>query len=779
MGYLRFLVRRPATVLLIAAAISLLAGIQLRHLGFANSAEMWLLDDDPAFEAYARYKKYFENDDGLVIAWLAEGGVFSDRNLDLVDSLTDDLTGLAEVSRVTSIANVEEISSHGDDLSIGPMMQPPLTAQAQSRILDKLTNDRMYSGSVVDPDGRFSVLFVRMLRQDVDNLFERIAIVDSIQDRLAARAPDIEFHLTGGYMFDVEVFDVITGDQAVLIPAMLSILVITLLMMFRGITGVVLPTLTVVASVIWTLTVMAATGYSLNMIAAMLPIVLLAVGVADSIHMIAEYQEELATGLSKEAAVTRAVRSVFRPCLFTSVTTACGFLGLLIVRIDPLQAFGMFAALGCLFAFVATFTVVPAGLVLLPEPRVKKSALAKAGGTNRFLAGSFELVSRHRLAITLGSLFLLLVGVAGVPRVTVTNNWYNYLPSHNPTIASTDFVESSVGGVHLLEVLLSPNTSEGESGEGVKDPAFLHEVERFQSFLEAEATVQQTLSPVDFIKSMNRTWNGGADGEWRLPDSREGIAQLLLLYELDAPDGELYDFVDYDFQHARMIIRSSMATPRGHRRVIDKARAYAASRLDHGTAEVTGIMALYADMEEYLLFGMIGGFAMAFTAVSLIMMVVLRSFRHGLLAMIPALLPITLILGMTGWAGVSVGAMTAMMGNVSLGIAVDNAIHMLSRYRRRRAGGSDAHEAVRYSVTVVGRPVAYTAVVLCLGFAVLGFSEMIPSRRFGLLTAAVLSTSLLASVLTLPATLLLLDAPFDRRRRLYAVPAATSKSRAA
>ncbi len=173
---------------------------------------------------------------------------------------------------------------------------------------------------------------------------------------------------------------------------------------------------------------------------------------------------------------------------------------------------------------------------------------------------------------------------------------------------------------------------------------------------------------------------------------------------------------------------------------------------------------LFSDIEHHMIRGMVLGFSVALMAVSIMMVLVLRSLRHGLLAMIPAVLPLSFVLGMTGWVGQPLGPMAVMMANVALGVAVDNAIHLLMRYQRLRAAGKEVAAAIEESVTVVGRPVLYTAIVLCMSFLVLGFSDMVPTRAFGLLTALVLAGSLGGALITLPATVLMADEHLGRGR---------------
>jgi predicted RND superfamily exporter protein len=527
--------------------------------------------------------------------------------------------------------------------------------------------------------------------------------------------------------------------------------------LFRNVVGVVLPMVTVGMAVLWTFAVIATVGTPLSMVSGTLPVVLLAIGIADSVHLVSEYQEQLAAGKKKLDALSDGVRAVFVPCLFTSVTTSLGFLGMLVIRVRPIHDFGLYASIGTMLAFVATFTLVPAVLSLLPAPRVRNDI----GGavSDRLTARVFRVVSAHRRLVLGVSLGGLLLGVVGLPLVQVSANTYKFLPATNPAIRATDFIEATIGGVNTMEVMVSARDI--SSQEPLKNVQALEEIQALQRKLAAFPQVEATLSPVDFLSAMNRTFHEDREEYERIPESRELVGQLMLMYEMDAPDGEFYDYFNFDMTKARMTIRTSMSADHENSDLIAAVRE-ASKGFESIEAVPTGTVVLLSNIQYHMLVGMIRGFCVAFFCVGLSMTLLLRNLRHALLAMIPGALPIVFIVGMTGWLGMKLGANSAMMGNIALGIAVDNAIHMLTRYRRLRHEGVVAHEAIEHASTVVGRPVLFTTLVLCAGFLVLCLSATIPNQRFGLLTALVLAGSLLGSVGTLPATILVMEEYFGK-----------------
>ena len=755
--HLPFPVRRPKLVIAVALLASVAAFWSASSLVFDNDVDRWLLGDDPGLVAYDDFKREFGSDEHMVIGYKTPDGILGPENIRISKQLTGELRAIEGVVDVSNITTAEEIRSSGDEIRVTELITEHADAAERRRVLDKLSHDPLYRRSVASPDGSVATIIVRVKAlEDHADFIRRRAILTEVRDVLAG-VPQIHFHLTGGAAFDTSIFEAMVDDQTQMLPIMGIVFVVVLGVLFRSSLGIFVPTLTVAASVLWTFGLMGTTDYVLSIVSTMLPVVLLAVGVADSVHLISEYQEMLGERESKLEALADAMRTVFRPCLFTSATTALGFLGLMVIRVSPLREFGLFASIGTMMAFVATFTVVPAALALGSAPRAIRHSV---GQSPRLMGRVFRFVAARPRQIALAALAGALFGLAGLPWVTTSANNYGYLRNSHPVIQATDFVEEHVGGVYTIEVLTKP--SEVDSAEAMKNPAALKALDQLGVAIAKDPAIEHVVSASEFVKAMNSALNEEGPGFRFIPDERNTVGQLLLMYELDAPDGDLYDFLNFDMNHARLTARARMSQADDHPRLLASIRELASSQTEI-EATVTGVMALYNRVEQYMLRGMMLGFAVAFVSVAIMMTFLLGNLRYGMLAMIPAALPILFVVGMTGWTSTPLGTMSAMMGNVALGIAVDNAIHMLSRYRLLRADAVPARTAIEEATTIVGRPVLFTTLVLCLGFSVLVFSELRPNRMFGGLTALILAGSLLGSIITLPATVLLFDSITSRR----------------
>ncbi|MFQ5478790.1 MAG: RND family transporter [Candidatus Binatia bacterium] len=452
MAWFRFVTRRPWPVLAGALLACLASIAPVTGLRIDNAPESWLLKGDPGLAAYREYKEEFATDEYVVVGYDAPAGVLSSDALAMVERVTARFEKLDGVMRVTSIANVEEMRANGDALEVGDLVQPPLDENQRRRILYTLTTDPLFAGSLAGADGRSGAIVIKCEAMQDGDRNRRFRLLDEI--RAATAGERFSFYPSGAVAFDAALFKAMVRDQNVLTPLMLAVFVVVLGFLFRAPSGVLLPSCTVATAVLWTFALVGLSGHTVNVVMSMLTVVLLAIGVADSVHFLTEYQEERTRGRGRDDAIIGAGSTVFTPCLFTSVTTALGFLGLLLIRVAPLREFGVFAAVGTMLAFCATMTIVPAALRVLPDTR-------RAGANSRPSQGEglrrlFAVVTRYRVAVVMGSTAFMAMGIAGMPRVTTSANWYEYLADDHPTRLATDFIEQRIGGVYTLEMLVAP-----------------------------------------------------------------------------------------------------------------------------------------------------------------------------------------------------------------------------------------------------------------------------------------------------------------------------------
>ncbi len=725
-----------ALVLLTIVSITAIAAVGASRLRFDNSVEVWFAENDVAVQTYRELNDAFETQAVLAVGAFAPDVLTSD-SLAAIDRVTSAVESLPSVQRVRSITNVRVATSTGSDLVI-------------ARALDGLSprairEHPLLSNKLVAEDSGSALIVVTVRWQRRGDQQEIRDLVDGVQSILheESRRSSLTWRVAGNPRIDVAFSEYSERDLLVFGPLLLAAVVLITLALFRRFSLALLPLAVVAIANIWTFGLMGALGWTLNAVSTGVVILILAVGVADSIHVISEYQATLRELDDRGEAIAEALRHLFMPCLFTSVTTAAGMLSLLVSDLVPVQQFGVAAAVGVMVAFLLTLTLVPALLGWLPPPR---SASPSSGRTGRLidrLAAPSPSSSR-----VVALVFVALVGVStwatATLRVQSGNPLEFFLPD-DPVREDASAIDDALGGTSALEVLVR-----GSDG-ALLEPDALDRVARLQRLIDSTDGVSWSLSYVDLLIDVQQKMSGRGG----LPESQAAASQLALMLEGEEDFGA-YVQSDYALGRVTHAVRLSRSAPLiarlpGLQRQIETELNTPTLRF-----ELTGVMKLIAATERYLVESQSRGFAIALLVVTLMLMLLLRSWRLGLLSMIPNCGPVLIGLGGMSAVGIPLDPGTVMVGSICLGLVVDDSAHFLTRLRRELRAGADLEAAISGAMHGTARALISTTVVLTVGFGLFALASFAPNRNFGLISAAIVMLALVADLVVLPAILVLI-----------------------
>ena len=376
------------------------------------------------------------------------------------------------------------------------------------------------------------------------------------------------------------------------------------------------------------------------------------------------------------------------------------------------------------------------------KPERVFTEISESKGVGAFMGSLAAWVKRRRRWVLWGSAIMMVVSFRTATDLKVETNLIEFFRKNSEVRTSLAFVEHRLGGVGTLDV-----SFQGKAEDVFKDPANLAVMEQIQRFIDTIPGVDKTISMVDFIKEMNQSFHAEDPAYYRLPDSREMIAQYLLIYDSE----EIEDLVDAGYSRARIAVRISEHGSAKQKILIEKIEAFLAGLRHPGMKiVVTGMAVQDVHTIEGIVNGQISSLAMAFGVISFIMWLTFRSFSLAVLSMIPNIFPIVINFGIMGAAGISLDTGTALIAAVALGIAVDDTIHILTEYQRRRNRGESSSEAMTQALVVKGRAVLSSSVILCIGFGVMVLSRFMPTVHFGLLSAVIMITALIGDTVLLP-----------------------------
>ena len=750
--YAEALLARPWLVVAIAALAMLILSAGAVSIGVTNDHRVLFDDQNPQLLAYQDLEAtYTESDTALIAVAPEEGSVFSREALGLIEAMTESAWQTPYSIRVDSLTNYNHSESSGDDLIVGPLVEGAegLDDDGVARIEEIALNTPETVGRLVSSDGRVGAIAITFaLPEDPDAaVIEITDHLHGVLDEYRGANPQIGLHVTGDVLMNRAFADATRDDLEKLTPIVFVVIVLVTIAILRSLVATVAVVVTLMFTINATMGFAGWVGTVFNPVNAGVPLIVLTIAVADSIHIVSGTMTGLARGLTRPDAIVRSIRDNAYPVLLTSVTTALAFLTLNASEAPPFRVLGNLVAFGVMCAFVFSMTLLPAVLGLLPLRGRERADW-------RFLdrLASFVIARRVTLIWTMS---LLTVGViAGASRLDFTDNWTTYFDDRYEFRRDTDFVVENLTGLESWEYSLDS----GVEG-GITDPDYLRAVDGFAKWLREQPEVSHVQAFPDIMKRLNKNMHGDDPAYYRLPDDAELAAQYLLLYELSLPFGnDLNDRLDVAKSSTRLTAMARGGLTASQQRDFDvRAQDWLKANAPDLASPATGFTITFAHLSQRNIESMLQATVLAMAGISIILLLVLKSWRLGLISLVPNYIPAAMSFGVWGYLVGQVGLAGSVMTAVAFGIVVDDTTHFLTKYQRVRRAGHSAADAVRATFAETGRALWTTTAILVAGFLVFASSGFEVSWTLGVLVAITLALALVADFLLLPPLLMTLD----------------------
>jgi len=518
--------------------------------------------------------------------------------------------------------------------------------------------------------------------------------------------------------------------------------------MFRSMVAVFAPLVVVVISIVWALGAMGWLGWEANILTTIVPSMLIAVGVADAVHLLQQFRFQI--GRSKDVGVQDGLKIAFvdvlRPCLITTLTTAVGMGSLAAATLLGIREMGVVVAIGVVSAFFLTMGLLPMLLLSMPVRWFAdwSGQPNQPGGASVVRLARWATRPTVRMGVLGVGTLLAAAAIMGITQLKFDVQMRDYFYSDDPVIVELDHVDEAIGGSLFIEMLV-----EAQEGESVLEPDTLRRIESAAAHVAQEELIGEPLSLLAYLKETRRLLRGDPVGMSSLPDSRAEAAQILLFLEGAT---RLDGFITADHRVTRVEFPIHSADYTSVVQQLDQHEATVNEMMPAGVSvQFTGLTRLMGQMQEHLLVSQIRSFGLAFCLVVLCIAVLFRSLRVGLITAVPNLLPIVSILGVMGWLGVSLDLSNVMVAPLLLGLVVDDTVHVTERLLGARAKGATIASAFETSVSEVGHAVVITSIVLAAGFIVLAFGSFRPNMVFAVIAATGIFLALLGNLVVYPA----------------------------
>ena len=754
---------------------------QVRHLEIDTSIEGFLLEDDPILIVYNDFRDRFERDD-LVTVTIRPPEIFDFKFLEklrkLHQELEDDLKYLDEV---TSLINARSTRGVEGELIVEDLFEDWPENEAELAVIrDRARENPIYENLLLSQNGELTTLAIRFSTysessDEIDlsgfddeavpltgepsarpfltgaETLEAVAGLYAILERYDA--DDFELEIAGAPILTSRLTNEMTADMGTFLVVSILATAVFLYLLFRRISATLIPVGIVLLSLLTTVGFMPLLDIPMQLPTQILPAFLLAVGIGDSVHILAIFYQYRGRGESKQDSIAHALGHSGFPVLMTSLTTAGALLSFTSASLAPIHNLGIIAPIGVFFAFIYTITLVPALLAVVPIGEAPRHG-ARLGVVDRMLEQCAVLSTTRPWSVVAVSCAILLIGIAGATQLRFSHNPVAWFPEGDPLRVSMDVMNDELKGIMSIEVLF-----ETDKENGLQDPELLSTMKALQVANDdlrfGEIYIGKSLSLVDILEEIHQALNGGQAEFHVIPEDRQLIAQELLLFETSGSD-DLEDVTDSLFMTGRMTLRAPWVDAYLYAPVMREIESiYQEAVGSMAKVTVTGLMPLLSRTFEAVIHSMARSYVIALVVITPLMMLLLSSVRLGLLSMIPNLLPIVLILGVMGYFEFPLDGFTLLIGSIALGLAVDDTIHFMNSFRRYYEETGDATQAVHLTLRTAGQAMLVTTLVLCAGFFVFTLGYLTSTFNFGFLTGLALAMAFIGDVTLAPALMVI------------------------
>jgi predicted RND superfamily exporter protein len=754
--YAEFILGHKWMTVILSVLWIMAMGFGAQNLTFTNDYRVFFGEDNPQLMAFENLQDtYAKNDNVMFVLAPQNGQVFTRETLTAVAWLTERAWETPYSTRVESLSNYQHTSAEEDDLLVEDLAYEPrnLTDDDLIRIRDIALDEPVLINRLISPKAHVTGVNITIELPGMDPITENPEVVDfvrQLRSEFNAEFSDIDVRLTGIIMMNQAFPEASQYDMSTLFPLMLLLFVVVLYFWVKGFSGTISTFIIIIFSIVGAMGMAGWFGIALTPPSFSAIMIIPTMAIADSVHVLMNYLLMMQKGETREEAMVDSIRINFQPVFLTSVTTAIGFMSMNFSDAPPFHDLGNIVAMGVMIAFVLSLTFLPAMMLLLPgRQRVGETASSRA--MQRF--AEFVIAKRGKLLVGMGLGCLLLISF--VPQNELNDDFVKYFSEKIEFRRDADFASEHLSGLYLIDYSLES----GQDG-GVSDPGFQQNIEDFANWYRQQPEVIHVNVISDTFKRLNRSMHGDDQAWYRLPAERELAAQYLLLYEMSLPYGlDLNNQINIDKSATRMTVMLYNMTTRTVLQLEQRAQQWLRDNVPlsmHNEGASPTIM--FSNIGERNIKSMLLGTTVALMLISLILVFALRSFKIGLLSLIPNLIPAALAFGAWGILVGQIGLALSVVTGMTLGIVVDDTVHFLSKYlRARREKGLDAQDAVRYAFSTVGLALVVTSIVLVAGFTVLTFSAFALNSNMAIMTAVTIIFAIVADFLLLPPILMALD----------------------
>ncbi|MEN8203156.1 MAG: MMPL family transporter [Bacteroidota bacterium] len=743
---LKKLLNLPWLVLGLTIIISALFFMQMKQKSrMETDLDKYMPQDHPAFVYSDQAEEWFGINDGIIMAIENQNGIFNTATLDTLKQLTRRLQKMEEIEKadVTSLYTADNIVGNEDGMDVKAFYKRvPSSEKNLNGLKHNVEGNEMTFGRLVSFDETVTVIIAEIK----DDVFTQEFYEEILSLAASYETEEIKLHVAGRPIVEGTMALLGPADMKKMVPIVLLIITLVLFIMLRSVKSTILTMAVVFFSVVWSFGLMAALNIPIYAVSTMIPVMLIAIGVADGIHLYSHLQLFLRKHpeASKKEASTDMLQQMWRPVAMTSVTTAIGFVALLTSQVYPIKYFGIFTAFGVLMAMVFSLALIPAGIMIFGLPKVKKAVGNKSNRESDLAYGFASRVLKRKSVSLFVTATIIILSIVGMQKIWINSSFLDKFEDNSDIVLTDKFINEHFGGTTALNLVLD---AEGKK-DVFKNPEVLKLTDRMQSNLENDLdVVGNSFSLTDYIKRMNKVMNADKEKFNTIPDQQDMIAQYLLLYEMSGDPENLNKVVDYDYAKLNVTFQLKSDNSKALNSAIAIIETYEDEFNELGiTMNYAGSGYKGLIFTDLILEGQILSLILSLIIVIILLSVMFKNFKIGIIGAIPITITALISFGIMGFLDIPLNTTTALLSSIAIGIGIDYAVHFIEQYRLNASKTENKILVAQKTMAHSGRAISYNAIVVIAGFLVLLFSVFPPNRELGALVSLNMFTSFVGTV---------------------------------
>ncbi len=745
-------------VLVLILGITVLALVFMKkNSRMETNLDKYMPQDHPAFVYSNKAEKWFNIKDAIVIAIENKNGIFNPSTLKKIKDLTKKLQKMKEIKKedVTSLYTADNIVASEGSLDVKKFYKRvPRSKEKLEKLKKEVEDNEMIFGRLVSRDETVAIILARIDSDTFTQDFYRRIL------NLAKKYEGPEkIYVAGRPIVEGTLAYLMPKDMKRMVPIVILVIITVLMIVLRSVKNTFFTLMVVLISTIWTFGLMAALHVPIYAVTTMIPVMLIAIGVAYGIHLYNHLMLFLKENpnATKYEAIEDMLTQMWKPVLMTAITTMVGFVSLVTSQVYPVKYFGLFAAFGVFVALILSLGMIPAAIYVFGMSRAKSNGKKQRPEQSFYYRITDKIIGARYIVVAITAV-LLVISAYGISKVWISSSFLAKFEK-NSQIRKTDrFINQHFGGTTTLNVIL-----EGREKDTMKRPEVLRTILEMQKETEKLPLVGSSFSLGDFIKRMNKVMHANKAEFETIPNNQDLIAQYLLLYEMSGDPENLWRVVNYEYQKANVTFQLKSDDSKALKEAIGVINRFK-DRFKKLGIEIhfagSGYKALV--FTDLLLEGQIKSLLLSLIIVVVLLTIMFKKLSIGLIGAIPITITTAVTFGVMGLLNIPLSSTTALISSIAIGIGIDYAIHFIDRYRIYAAQTGDKDLTSRLTMYHSGRAIFYNALVVIAGFMVLIFSVFPPNRALGALVSMNMMVSFLGTITIMFAILYMKNTYFKK-----------------